>query len=899
MGYIREGRERWLARFHDAQHRLVLSGAKNHAEQRHAVSQKGARLMNKKWSSRLVGGVLWLTVFVLLAAQSPAAAEDVRICYEVKQPGGVSLGIYDSQGKLVRTLQSGKKHTPGKYQVTWDAKDDEHQVCPSGKYQLRGISSNITAQYVLVAGNPGNPPYATPDGLGGWNGHWGNPMGLANDGSFLYAQFSMEEVWGSQLKLSETGKVQWKANLFQGNGNGFQLATATDGKYVYVAADVGLKDLRDSQRRAVVWRTRADNGEYALWNNHGLLVGQPYRSGPRPFWELVRGDRTAPPTAFGLEGGPSPRGLAVHDRRLYVALYRENKIEVWDTVTGGRLGEIPGIPKPQGLAVDAAGNLFVASAARVLRIGADGNVRAVVTQALVAPYGVAVDGAGNLFVTDLGSSQQVKKFSADGQLAWAAGKAGGRPWGGKYLRDDFLFPVGITVMPGGRVFVGEDAAPRRIVVLDTAGKLIRDWVGSLDLGAGAGIAPDPFDPQIVYVNQEVFNYCTYGSHVFRLKLDFVRKTWSVDAYWMGADGGEPRRSALCTGDNRQITWGRSDYQLRHFAGNTYLFSGRHWNHPIWSVEGYKLRPCAAIGQGERELPLELDKGYRLNAAGDPLLRSSARGFIWRDLDGDGLVSAAEVQFFREPKGLGGHGSWGAFVDGQMNVYIPDSVGSGNVYKLPCLGLDSRGNPIYSWAKAEIVIPSKQAKLAAVDYARIGNAQRAGQSYVKPVERLQVDEAGNIYGTTEIMGHDKGIGWAADTVEVKVGKWDPKGNRIWRTGIKARGFAKPGEFYTGKGVDGILRGFAFFTDENGQSRIYNEDGLYAGSVPAKDPYRGDAPGPDSVSIELCGARVVTDPRTDTDYYLSGDGAGLHVWRLEGLRQAERFTVPVPLGQGHHE
>ena len=121
--------------------------------------------------------------------------------------------------------------------------------------------------------------------------------------------------------------------------------------------------------------TRVDSGEYALWNQHGLLVGQPYTSGARPFWELIKGDRSTPPTAFGVDGGASPRGLAVRDNRLYVSLYREDKIEIWDTEQGKRTGEIPKIAKPQGLAIDSAGNLFVASGSQILRIATDGSIQ--------------------------------------------------------------------------------------------------------------------------------------------------------------------------------------------------------------------------------------------------------------------------------------------------------------------------------------------------------------------------------------------------------------------------------------------------------------------------------------------------------------------------------------------
>jgi hypothetical protein len=208
-----------------------------------------------------------------------------------------------------------------------------------------------------------------------------------------------------------------------------------------------------------------------------------------------------------------------------------------------------------------------------------------------------------------------------------------------------------------------------------------------------------------------------------------------------------------------------------------------------------------------------------------------------------------------------------------------------------LGFDEKSNPIYSWAKAEVVIKAENAALAEVDYARIGQADRAGQRYQQKVQRVHLDQGRNVYGTAEIMGQDKGIGWASSTVEVKVGKWDPQGNLLWKTGLKATGFAKPGQFYTGKGIDGVLKGFVFFTDENGQSRVYTDDGLYAGSVPSSDPYRGQAFGPDALVVELCGARVFTHPETHIDYYMAGDETGLHFWRLEGLQETERVTQVV--------
>ncbi|MBI4471677.1 MAG: hypothetical protein HY646_03350, partial [Acidobacteria bacterium] len=693
----------------------------------------------------------------------------------------------DRDGRLVRTLQSGKKQEPGNYQVTWDGKNGEGQDVRPGEYQFRGISSDIRAVYELVAGNPGNPPYKTADGRGAWNGFWGNPVALATDETGLYVQYSMEEGDGSLLKVDFSGRVQWKAHLFQGDGNGYQLALATDGKHVYVAADVGVgNDLVGSQRKSIVWRVAADSGDFALWNGHALTVGPPYESGPVAFWELVRSKKETPPMVHGRIGGANVRGLAIRDGKLYVPLFREDKIEVWDTASGQRIAAVDKIVKPQGVAVDQQGRLYVASRKQIVRVRPDGTVEPAVEKGLSAPYGVAVDGDGSIYVSDLGDSQQVKKFSPSGRLLWTSGRKGGRPFSGKMDHHSFLFPCGLAVDPNGQLYVGEDSPPTRVCGLTKKGRIVREWIGALGIGAGLGIAVDEADPTNVYACYAGVAYCRFSNPLVRFKINYQQKTWQVDAYWWGLAGANsaPGRGGMAMSSPHLIAWGQAEFFVRHRGGNTYLFSGQHWNHPIWRVAGYRLVASACVGQGERMLPVDLDQGYTLDANGNPLARSGNRGFIWRDKNGDGDAGAKEVELFDEPKGLGGHESWGGYIDHELNVYLPDNYGTGNVYKIPCLGLDEKGNPIYSWAKSQVVITAANAGLAECDYARIGQADRAGQKYQQKVQRIHLDKKGNIYGTTEIGGQDKGIGWASSTVDVKVGQWDPQGNLRWKTGIKA-------------------------------------------------------------------------------------------------------------------
>src|SRR5690348_6224588 len=92
---------------------------------------------------------------------------------------------------------------------------------------------------------------------------------------------------------------------------------------------------------------------------------------------------------------------------------------------------------PSGIAVDAAGNVYVADrdAAVVRRIDVAGNIstvagtgtagyngdgQAAVQAQLAGPMGLALDSAGNLFIADT-QNHRVRKIAADGSISTVAG----------------------------------------------------------------------------------------------------------------------------------------------------------------------------------------------------------------------------------------------------------------------------------------------------------------------------------------------------------------------------------------------------------------------------------------------------------------------------------------------
>ncbi|MDB5099427.1 MAG: repeat containing protein [Cyanobacteria bacterium RYN_339] len=174
----------------------------------------------------------------------------------------------------------------------------------------------------------------------------------------------------------------------------------------------------------------------------------------------------------------SPTGLALTGSALYVAdagNHRIRKIELVggavSTVAGGPAGFADGTGAaalfrgPEAVAVDSAGNLYVADRGnfRIRKIvgsavttlaGTDaaGSVDGPgATAQFTAPAGVAVDAAGNVYVADAGA-QRIRIITADGGVATLAGSSPGFA-DGAGASAAFNSPLRLAADAAGNLFV--------------------------------------------------------------------------------------------------------------------------------------------------------------------------------------------------------------------------------------------------------------------------------------------------------------------------------------------------------------------------------------------------------------------------------------------------------------
>jgi len=207
-----------------------------------------------------------------------------------------------------------------------------------------------------------------------------------------------------------------------------------------------------------------------------------------------------PATSQNVASLASPNGVAMDAAGDLFIVNAHDLVEVPANSGGSQNVLYSGLSEGTAVAVDGMGSLFVADmgSTQVLKITSSGSASTVATG--VCPYGIAVDGMGNVFIPDLCHNQVLEVLAASGtQLSLGSGL--NAPWGMALDASGNLFVadngnarlIKIPTNGGAQTTVTSGLADPLAVTVDAAGNLfitVSDGVEEIPAGGGSPVTLD-------------------------------------------------------------------------------------------------------------------------------------------------------------------------------------------------------------------------------------------------------------------------------------------------------------------------------------------------------------------------------------------------------------------------
>jgi len=414
-------------------------------------------------------------------------------------------------------------------------------VADTGDWRIRKVSNGVIS---TVAGN-GTPGYAGDNGLAA-NAELDGPYGVAVDS---IGNLYIADTANSRIRKVSGGVITTVAGngtcCFSGDNGPATSAQLgyPGGVAVDTAGNLYIADRDNNRIRKVsngVMTTVAGSGAFGFSGDNGPAtaaqlhwpegvavdsLGNLYIADTISYRvRKVSNGVITTVAGNGIQGhsgdnGPAtsaqlyyPSGVAVDSAgNLYIADYNNSRIRkvsngVISTVAGNGTWGYSGdngpatsaqLYYPRGVAVDSAGNLYIADASNRIRKVSNGVITTVAgngtqgysgdngpaTRAeLYSPYGVAVDAAGSLYVADTFNSR-IRRIS-NGVITTVAG--GGSSFGDNGPATDAQLdsPEGAAVDSTGNVYVA-DTGNARVRVLIPSGAACSASVAPLAFALGA------------------------------------------------------------------------------------------------------------------------------------------------------------------------------------------------------------------------------------------------------------------------------------------------------------------------------------------------------------------------------------------------------------------------------
>jgi len=406
-----------------------------------------------------------------------------------------SAGVFDDEGKLIRSLFTGQVFPAGTTSYTWDGKDDFGKIVPQGKYSVRLLSHNMKAEWEGTIGNTSKQISNTKwGGSKRHNGYYGAAIDIYehNNGWVYYTTgYSEGNVTLKKFHVDSTDvAVNLKANATteyaeRPGGPSLGLATCynlcSDGDYLYAS---GLT----YAAQTVV------NGSFVMNNRIFIMKFDLKNDQMAPFsaGQTISPANYTYPGVIVLQQGLGFHaswpymisGIAVDGNFLYATQKGQNKISVFNKTTGSFVSSTTGITNPRRMASEGAfiWVVFGANSVGKFAVSSNGTINPTPLfklNNLSDPHAISLQTVGGIkyiYVTDGGNNQVIKRYrTSDGSLdnTFNSGKGyfgqlGGYTNNSIVTDDRFYFAsnndklAGISVKPDGSFWLCDDGNNRML-----------------------------------------------------------------------------------------------------------------------------------------------------------------------------------------------------------------------------------------------------------------------------------------------------------------------------------------------------------------------------------------------------------------------------------------------------
>lgn len=368
-------------------------------------------------------GRMFLMTFIslfLFSINVMGQTTPVTFSFTLSAASKTSAGVYNSSGKLIRTLWSGVSYSAGTFSSVWDKKDEQGNVLTGLDFTIKVVSNNVTYEWDGVVGNTSTSKTGNSKirhlrsvcdlSIASGKGFYCTGFVEGNSSANMFSLTSIQTK--TEVTPAQNGDINLELNY-----------NCTDGNYVYWSGF----DAYGSN--SFTYATKVSDASEVLFSS-GSSASTTY-------------GRTYPKAIDILSGKSSnPSGIAVQKTGNYLFISHAglNKIHIFNKSTGASVGTFS-ITSPGDVATDDNNNLWVITGTSVSKY--------TVSNAGALTYSSAITGFGNpislsgydtlMAILDAGSSQ-IKTYSTkNNKLAWTLGQANGYASSAEVKNDKFYF----------------------------------------------------------------------------------------------------------------------------------------------------------------------------------------------------------------------------------------------------------------------------------------------------------------------------------------------------------------------------------------------------------------------------------------------------------------------------